>query len=107
MVNTPKLLGYFRSLAPEFKCVSFKLETDQALLEQKMTKSLKSYGFDMVIGNLLDTRYKEIFLGFRVQQEEAKDLVLVQKVEKSAQAKNIEEDMVHVLMKLFRKKKSK
>ena len=83
--------------------MSFKLETDEGLLETKMRKSLSKYGSDLVIGNLLQSRYKEIYLGFAVSQEEAEDLVVVQRVGKSAKSEVIEEDMAHILLKMFRK----
>ena len=83
--------------------MSFKLETDEAILETKMRTSLSKYGSDLVIGNLLQSRYKEIYLGFTVSQEGAEDLVVVQRVGKSVKSEVIEEDVAHILLKLFRK----
>jgi len=55
----PKMLGHIKShWAPDAFVVSFKLETDKALLEQKAMKSLSSYGHQLVVANLLQN-YKD------------------------------------------------
>jgi len=38
---------------PRAFAVSYKLETDEALLERKATMSMEKYSMDMVIANLL------------------------------------------------------
>ena len=40
--------------------VSFKLETDSNILVMKARKALDKYGHKLVIGNLLDTRKREV-----------------------------------------------
>ena len=40
--------------------VSFKLETDSKILVTKARKALDKYGHKLVIGNLLDTRKREV-----------------------------------------------
>ena len=40
--------------------ISFKLETDDNLLYSKCTGSLSKYGQSLVIGNLLQTRKREV-----------------------------------------------
>ena len=49
------------------KCfvVSFKLETDPEILTQKSITALEKYGHDLVIGNILDTRKKEVMFVFK------------------------------------------
>ena len=49
------------------KCfvVSFKLETDPKILTQKSRIALEKYGHDLVIGNILDTRKKEVLFVFK------------------------------------------
>ena len=49
------------------KCfvVSFKLETDPKILTQKSLTALEKYGHDLVIGNILDTRKKEVLFVFK------------------------------------------
>lgn len=46
--------------APEAMIVSFKLETDPALLAEKANYALKKYAHHLVIGNLLNTRKWEV-----------------------------------------------
>ncbi|SCU89719.1 LAFA_0E20318g1_1 [Lachancea sp. 'fantastica'] len=48
------------SWADEAMIVSFKLETDQKLLINKATQALDRYHHQLVIGNLLQTRNKEV-----------------------------------------------
>jgi phosphopantothenate-cysteine ligase len=46
--------------APDGMIVSFKLETDPAILLKKARQSLERYSHDLVIGNLLSTRKWEV-----------------------------------------------
>lgn len=48
------------SWAPKAMLVSFKLETDESILLTKATQSLDRYKHQLVIGNLLQTRNKEV-----------------------------------------------
>jgi len=52
--------------------VSFKLETDSKILVTKARKALDKYGHKLVIGNLLDTRKREVLLVFKDDIEEVK-----------------------------------
>lgn len=59
----PKVLGLIRtSWAPDAYVVSFKLETDHAILRQKAERAVIRYGCHMVIGNLLATRHTQVWL---------------------------------------------
>ncbi len=59
------MLGHLRnSWAPRAFIVSFKLETDEAILDDKASASLKSYGQDMVICNLLSSYREKVMLKF-------------------------------------------
>lgn len=60
--NVPKTLKCFKEITPETKFVSFKLETDEKILETKMEESLKKYSMDVIVGNILDKRRNEIFI---------------------------------------------
>jgi phosphopantothenate-cysteine ligase len=61
----PKMLGMLRaSWCPRAVIVTFKLETDAALLESKAAASLRSYGQDMVVGNLLGSYRHRVWLRF-------------------------------------------
>ena len=44
----------------ESALVSFKLETDSKILVDKARRALNKYGHKLVIGNLLDTRKREV-----------------------------------------------
>lgn len=46
---------------PGAMIVSFKLETDKDLLQEKCHKALDRYGHELVIGNLLQTRKHEVW----------------------------------------------
>ena len=59
----PKTIGLLRSQwAPSAFCVSFKLETDSAILREKAERAVKSYGVHLVIGNILETRYDKVWI---------------------------------------------
>jgi phosphopantothenoylcysteine synthetase/decarboxylase len=60
MSSVPKCLGLLRdSWAPNALHVSFKLETDSALLLQKAQGAIERYGVHLVVANMLDTRKDE------------------------------------------------
>ena len=53
------MLGLIKSeWCPDAFEISFKLETDEAILFLKATKSIANYGMDLVIANMLQT-YKD------------------------------------------------
>ena len=57
MDPVPKKLGHVKSQwNPDTVLVSFKLETDLQILEQKALGAIQSYGVDMVVANELQTR---------------------------------------------------
>lgn len=57
----PKFLRRLvESWAKQAMIVSFKLETDNAILIKKATQALDRYNHQLVIGNLLQTRNKEV-----------------------------------------------
>jgi len=59
----PKFLGKVRKgWAPEAYVASFKLETDESVLEQKSKNSLFSNDVHVVIGNTLMDRYEQVTL---------------------------------------------
>uniref|UniRef100_A0A7R9VCG3 DNA/pantothenate metabolism flavoprotein C-terminal domain-containing protein n=1 Tax=Chlamydomonas euryale TaxID=1486919 RepID=A0A7R9VCG3_9CHLO len=61
--RVPKLLGALvREWAPGCATVSFKLETDQALLLDKAAGALARYGVHAVVANLLHTRKDEVYV---------------------------------------------
>ena len=52
--------------------VTFKLETDPKILVEKARRALDRYGHNLVIGNILDTRKKEVLLVGKDTIEEVK-----------------------------------
>lgn len=55
--RAPKLLGCVRRhWAPRAFCVSFKLETDAAILVRKAERAMKAYGMHAVVANELQSR---------------------------------------------------
>lgn len=60
--NVPKTLGLLKEITPNTKFVSFKLETDENILSQKVQESFVKYKMDAIIGNILEKRRREIFI---------------------------------------------
>lgn len=59
----PKTIGELRKTwAPDSFVVSFKLETDKAILRHKANKAIEKYGCHMVIGNILQTRHQKVWI---------------------------------------------
>lgn len=60
MANVPKCLGLLRhEWAPRAMHISFKLETDSAILLKKAQGAIEKYGMHGVVANMLDTRKDE------------------------------------------------
>lgn len=83
----PKFLRRIvESWAPGAMIASFKLETDRNILIHKAKQALKRYNHQLVIGNLLQTRKKEVVFvadenreeWFRLSDEEIKDGVEIE-----------------------------
>ena len=59
----PKVIGKLREQwAPNAFCVSFKLETNEKILEKKMRRAVERYKVHMVIGNMLHTRHNKVHI---------------------------------------------
>lgn len=80
--------------APRVMIVSFKLETDESILESKAKTALERYNHQLVIGNLLQTRKKEVIF---VTLEETEKYSLTDDEEK--EGKEIEEVIVPEVIK--------
>jgi phosphopantothenate-cysteine ligase len=86
----PKLLGSIKGeYAPEAFVVSFKLETDENLLEEKCCQSADKYHQDIIIGNMLKTRTKQV----RIFERMNKQWTTINRVED----KEIELEMIRFL----------
>ena len=65
----PKLLGAIKGdYTPEAFVVSFKLETDEKVLQDKCLHSGQKYQQDVIIGNLLHTRANQVQIFERLAQ---------------------------------------
>ena len=60
--NVPKIMKLLREITPKTKVVSFKLETDEKILGEKVAESFKKYDVNAIVGNILEKRRKEIFI---------------------------------------------
>lgn len=59
----PKMIPQIRKeYAPDALCITFKLETDKNILLEKSKLAIEKYGVDMVIGNVLSSRYEKIMV---------------------------------------------
>ena len=66
----PKRLGSIKGdFAPDAFVVSFKLETDASILEEKCRQSADKYKQDMIIGNILQTRANQVHIFERTSQQ--------------------------------------
>ena len=61
MQSVPKMMGHIKQYwNPSTLLVSFKLETDMSILEQKALGAITNYGVDMVVANQLATRREQV-----------------------------------------------
>jgi hypothetical protein len=102
------MLGILNTLIKTGLKVSFKLETLESLLCQKVTTSLNKYSSDIVIGNLIQTRYQELFIGTLIKQKKEvpnektnNHMVNINRVTRNPSSTHIEEDMVKMLLALM------
>ncbi|CAF3671304.1 unnamed protein product [Rotaria sp. Silwood1] len=66
----PKLLGSIKGeYAPDALVVSFKLETDEKILEEKCLHSADKYNQDIIIGNMLTTRRNQVRIFERIEKQ--------------------------------------
>ncbi|GMR42554.1 hypothetical protein PMAYCL1PPCAC_12749 [Pristionchus mayeri] len=74
------------NIVPRAFVVSFKLETDESILVEKARKALSSYGHQLVVANMLQTRKEHVVL---VDNEKEEHIRLHDK------SKEIEEEIIH------------
>ena len=78
--------------------VSFKLETDPEILLQKSITALEKYRHDLVIGNILDTRKKEVLF---VYKNKSSENVVMSDIDLNS-GKEIEEKIISKLVILHK-----
>ena len=90
LARVPKFLPAVKNFwCQKALVVGFKLETDEKLLLKKAKNSLDRSGHDVVVANLLQTRYKEVKMVFQDGS--------VETLEISEEVKNIETVIVDCL----------
>jgi phosphopantothenate-cysteine ligase len=60
--TVPKIMKILTEITPKTKIVSFKLETDEKILNEKVHESFVKYNVNAIVGNILEKRRKEIFI---------------------------------------------
>ena len=90
--NVPKTMKLMKYITPKTKFVSFKLETDEKILGDKVKESFVKYNVDAIVGNMLDKRRKEIFIYTKE---------IMKKIELDDENKWIEEILIKYLVELF------
>lgn len=92
----PKILGEIKEkCSPQVFLVSFKLETDEKILEEKILKSAQKYRQDFIVGNLLHNRTEQVRI---YQRNEQKWLT----IHRTDSTKEIEEQIVEFLFQQHR-----
>lgn len=100
--QVPKLLGSVTALwAPHAFVVSFKLETDAAMLRGKAEAALQKYRVHLVVANLLQTRKDVVYLvspprrdGFGLAQAAPGEASTLEEVRRPPEARCIEARLV-------------
>ncbi|CAF0894849.1 unnamed protein product [Rotaria sordida] len=90
----PKLLGSIKGeYALDALIVSFKLETDEKILEEKCLQSADKYNQDIIIGNLLKTRRDQV----RIFERMKKQWTIINRLQENNQEKEIEFHIIEFL----------
>lgn len=94
---TPKILDQVKQLCSKAFIVAFKLETDEQLLASKALQCLEAHCADMVIGNVLETRYSKVTVFFSKKMEREPRILEV----KWSSSSPLESAIVHEVMQQF------
>jgi len=90
----PKLLGSIKGeYAPDAFVVSFKLETDEKILEEKCLQSAEKYNQDIIIGNMLKTRTNQV----RIYERMEKQWTTINRSQENGEQKEIEFQIIEFL----------
>ncbi|CAF0957306.1 unnamed protein product [Rotaria sordida] len=90
----PKLLGSIKGeYALDALIVSFKLETDEKILEEKCLQSADKYNQDIIIGNLLKKRRDQVRIFERIK----KQWTIINRLQENNQEKEIEFHIIEFL----------
>ena len=97
--STPKMLRMCRDIwAPEAFCVSFKLETDQSIIEKKTLAAMRKYNMHCIVANELNKRYDEVIL-FQRRNCEDREAVAIDtlRIQRDKDEDDIEKQLVKEL----------
>ena len=87
----PKRLGSIKGdFTPDAFVVSFKLETDASILEDKCRKSADKYNQDVIVGNMLQTRSNQVRIFERLSNQWTT-------IDRGDSPKEIECELIHFL----------
>ncbi|CAF3324746.1 unnamed protein product [Rotaria socialis] len=92
--SVPKLLGAIKGeYAPNAFVISFKLETDEKILEEKCLQSADKYNQDIIIGNMLKTRTHQV----RIFERMEKQWTIINRLQSNSEEKEIEYHIIEFL----------
>ncbi|CAF3489455.1 unnamed protein product [Rotaria socialis] len=92
--SVPKLLGAIKGeYAPNAFVISFKLETDEKILEEKCLQSADKYNQDIIIGNMLKTRTHQV----RIFERMEKQWTIINRRQSNSEEKEIEYHIIEFL----------
>jgi len=94
--NVPKLLGVLRKVSPQTFAIGFKLETDLNIFKKKITDSFDKYDLHMIVGNILQTREKEVFVNHKIDDSE----IFTHHIEKKENIE-LEEELIEYINDIF------
>lgn len=96
LYNVPKLLkDITQKWCPDAMIISFKLETDEKILEKKCIETFEKYHTDMIIANILETRYNHVILYLPTAEAGKVEALHVNKIGDE----NIEKPMIDEVIK--------
>jgi len=67
-----------RAIAPHLKMVTFKLETDEKILEKKVLNSFAENHSDFIVGNLLQTKDSSVIVYKRSSGDSSQEEVFIE-----------------------------
>lgn len=100
----PKVLGLIRSeWCSEAFTVSFKLETDESILDHKAESSIEKYGMHAVIGNLLQNYKQETRLYVAAEKSQMPSVSIKRRevIKKPQDASELESVLIPRVLELF------
>ncbi|KAF0975709.1 hypothetical protein FDP41_005036 [Naegleria fowleri] len=96
--QTPKMLKMVKSeWCPQAFVVTFKLESDVGIIDEKVKQAMQNYGMDIVLSNILSTKETKIYVHEKRILEEKVKFDSGQLVEKSSNQDCLEVELIPLL----------